>query len=47
MEKWERLNVMISPQLKAQLKVIAAEKGLDLSSFVRLVLTEAVKQEGK
>lgn len=45
MTEWERLNVMVKPELKERLRELAHEKGLDLSSLVRLILTEASKKK--
>jgi predicted DNA binding CopG/RHH family protein len=45
MTDWQRLNVMISAELKEQLKQLAKEKGLDLSAFVRMILTEEAKKK--
>lgn len=39
-----RLNVMIPKELKAKLETMAEEKGLNLSSLVRLVLTAESKK---
>lgn len=39
-----RLNVMIPKELKAKLEAMAEDKGLNLSSLVRLVLTAESKK---
>lgn len=40
-----RLNVMIPKDLKQKLEAIAEDKGLNLSSLVRLVLTAESKKQ--
>lgn len=39
-----RVGVVMSVDLKNEVKSLAKAKGLDLSSFVRLVLTEEVNK---
>ena len=39
-----RLNVMIPKELKSKLESMAEDKGLNLSSFVRLILTAESKK---
>lgn len=47
MDELERLNVMIPKELKAELTKQANEKGLNLSSYVRLILTTETKKSSK
>lgn len=47
MNELERLNVMIPGNLKKELTEQANEKGLNLSSYVRLILTAEAKKNSK
>ena len=47
MNELERLNVMIPSDLKKELTEQANEKGLNLSSYVRLILTAESKKNSK
>lgn len=41
------LQVRVDPVLKADLEEIAAYKGIPMTSFIKLTLTEAVRKEKK
>lgn len=41
------LQVKVNPALKADLKEIAAYKGIPMTSFIKLTLTEAARKEKK
>lgn len=43
----ETLHLRIKPELKEKATQVAEKKGLDLSSYVRMVLTEAVERDSK
>jgi antitoxin component of RelBE/YafQ-DinJ toxin-antitoxin module len=43
----ETLHLRIKPELKERATAAAEKKGLDLSSYVRMVLTEAVERDSK
>jgi len=45
MSDLERLVVLVPPEVKEVLKQHAKEKGLNLSSFVRLLLVNEVKKD--
>lgn len=44
-EKLERMTVLIPPEVKEALKKLAEEKGLTMSSYVRMVLTENAQKK--
>lgn len=44
MSDLERLNVMIPAELKAKLTLMADDKGVNLSSLVRMILTAESKK---
>lgn len=44
-EKLERMTVLVPLEVKNDLKDLAASKGLTLSAYVRMILTEESKKK--
>lgn len=46
-DKNNAIHLVFDGDLKEQLSVVAKKKGLNLSAFIRLVLTDFLKKEDK
>jgi hypothetical protein len=45
MSRSERVYFVIPKEMKEKLFIIAKEKGINASQFMKLILTEAIKKE--
>ena len=46
MKKIERIYFRVSPEMKEIAKQLSATKGLDMSSYISMVLTEKAREQG-